>query len=159
MEEPVIISIPDYGELDLKHLVMDYNGTLAVDGILIDGVSEALTNLSAFISLHVLTADTFGKAKAGLNGIDCTLSILADQDQQAGKLAYVQSLGIENTVSIGNGRNDQRMLKASALGIAVILEEGASAQTLQAADIVCTSIVSALNLLSNPLRVVATLRS
>jgi len=155
----VHISIPDYGELDLKNLVMDYNGTLALDGMLIEGVRETLTELSKSISLHVLTADTFGKAKSGLKGIDCTLSILADEDQQSGKLAYVQSLGAENTVSIGNGRNDQLMLKASALGIAVILEEGASAQTLLAADIVCTSIVSALKLLSNPLRVVATLRS
>jgi len=155
----VHISIPDYGELDLKNLVMDYNGTLALDGMLIEGVRETLTELSKSISLHVLTADTFGKAKSGLKGIDCTLSILADEDQQSGKLAYVQSLGAENTVSIGNGRNDQLMLKVSALGIAVILEEGASAQTLQAADIVCTSIVSALKLLSNPLRVVATLRS
>ena len=155
----MMISIPDYGELDLKHLVMDYNGTLAIDGILIDGVREALVELSKSISLYVLTADTFGKAKSGLKDIECTLSILDDKDQQSGKLAYVQALGVENTVSIGNGRNDQLMLKSSALGIAVILEEGASAQTLQAADIVCTSIVSALNLLSNPLRLVATLRS
>lgn len=155
----MIISIPDYGELDLKHLVMDYNGTLAIDGMLIEGVREALSELSESISLHVLTADTFGKAKAGLEDIECMLSILDDKDQQSGKLAYVQALGVENTVSIGNGRNDQLMLKSSALGIAVILEEGASAQTIQAADIVCTSIVSALSLLSKPLRVIATLRS
>jgi soluble P-type ATPase len=159
MEKHMMISIPDYGELDLKHLVMDYNGTLAIDGMLIEGVREALSELSEFISLHVLTADTFGKAKAGLKDIECMLSILGDKDQQSGKLAYVQALGVENTVSIGNGRNDQLMLKSSALGIAVILEEGASAQTLQAADIVCTSIVSALSLLSNPLRIIATLRS
>ena len=153
------IIIPAYGELNIKYLVMDYNGTLAVDGMLVDGVREALTKLSKSISLHVLTADTFGKAKSGLDGINCMLSILVEKDQQAEKLAYVQSLGVKNTVSIGNGRNDQRMLKSSALGIAVILEEGASAETMQAADIVCTSIVSALNLLSNPLRLVATLRS
>lgn len=153
------ISIPGYGKLDLKYLVMDYNGTLALDGILIEGVRDALTELSQHLVLHVLTADTFGKAKSGLDGIDCTLSILDDKDQQSGKLSYVQSLGSENTVSIGNGRNDQRMLKASVLGIAVILEEGASAETVQAADVVCTSITSALSLLTNPLRLIATLRS
>ncbi len=153
------IPIPGYGKLDLKYLVMDYNGTLAIDGRLIEGVRETLTALSQHLALYVLTADTFGKAKSGLDGIDCTLSILSEKDQQAGKLAYIQSLGPENTVSIGNGRNDQLMLKTSALGIAVILEEGASAQTLQAADIVCTSIISALNLLLNPLRLTATLRS
>jgi len=153
------ILIPAYGELDLKYLVMDYNGTLAIDGMLINGVREALTVLSQHLALHVLTADTFGKAKSGLKNIECTLSILPEKDQQVGKLEYVQTLGAKNTVSIGNGRNDQLMLKSSALGIAVILEEGASSETLQAADVVCTSIVSALNLLSNPLRLVATLRS
>lgn len=153
------LSIPGYGDLNLNYLVMDYNGTLAIDGILIDGVKDALNVLSRQISLHVLTADTFGKAKAGLAGIDCILNILADKDQQAGKLDYVRSLGAEQTVSIGNGRNDQRMLKASALGIAVILQEGASGETVQAADVVCTSILSALDLLCNPLRLKATLRS
>jgi soluble P-type ATPase len=62
-------------------------------------------------------------------------------------------------VSIGNGRNDQLMLKASALGIAVILAEGIAAETLLASDVVCTSIIDALDLLRNPLRLTATLRS
>ncbi len=153
------LSIPGYGELDLKYLVMDYNGTLAIDGNLIAGVREALTILAQHLALHILTADTFGKAKTGLSGIDCTLSILPEKDQPEGKLNYVESLGAEHTVSIGNGRNDRLMLKASALGIAVILEEGASAVTLGAGDVVCTSIVAALNLLLNPLRLTATLRS
>jgi soluble P-type ATPase len=51
------------------------------------------------------------------------------------------------------------MLKEAALGIAVILEEGAAAQTLVSANVVCASIVSALDLLRNPLRLTATLRS
>jgi len=153
------ILIPGFGELYLEHLVMDYNGTLAIDGILIDGVKAALIALSEHLKLHVLTADTFGKANAELDGIPCQLSILPKNDQQAGKFEYVKSLGVDNTVSIGNGRNDQLMLKASKLGIAVILDEGASAETLQSADVVCTSIVSALALFSNPLRLTATLRS
>ena len=153
------ISIPGYGDLELTHLVMDFNGTLAVDGILIDGVREALNDLSRHLSLHVLTADTFGKAAAELKGIPCILRVLGKDDQQEGKLSYVKTLGPARTVSIGNGRNDQKMLKASALGIAVILEEGASAETLQAADVVCPSILSALELLRRPLRLTATLRS
>lgn len=138
---------------------MDYNGTLAVDGVLQPGVREALETLSHSLTLHVLTADTFGVAKENLKGVPCTLHILPAADQQAAKLAYVEALGPGQTVSIGNGRNDQRMLKAARLGIAVILEEGASIQTLMAADIVCTSIVDALALLANPLRLTATLRS
>jgi soluble P-type ATPase len=51
------------------------------------------------------------------------------------------------------------MLKEAALGIAVVQEEGAFAETLMSADVVCTNIVSALGLLTNPLRLIATLRS
>jgi soluble P-type ATPase len=95
-------------------------------------VKTALEKLARHMTLHVLTADTFGKAKAGLEGISCSLSILPELDQQTGKLDCVQSLGAGRTVSIGNGRNDQRMLKASKLGIAVILGEGASMETIVA---------------------------
>jgi len=153
------ISIPGYKKLQLEHLVMDYNGTLACDGHLIDGVKEALEDLADTIEIHVLTADTFGKAQAGLKGVDCKLSILPEDNQDVGKLEYIKRLNSEFTVCIGNGRNDCLMLKEAALGIAVILEEGAALETLIAADVVCTSIVSALELLTNPLRLTATLRS
>jgi len=153
------IEIPGYGELELTHMVMDYNGTLAIDGQLIDGVKDALIKLSKRLSLHVLTADTFGIAKAGLEGIPCQLTILPKDDQQGGKLRFVQELGAGHVVAIGNGRNDQLMLKESALGIAVILEEGASVETITSADVMCPSIASALGLLLNPLRLTATLRS
>jgi soluble P-type ATPase len=63
------------------------------------------------------------------------------------------------TVAVGNGRNDRLMLQESALGIAVILNEGAAMQTLLCADVVCTDIVAALQLLIHPLRLTATLRS
>jgi len=153
------ISIPGYGKLQCRYLVLDYNGTLALDGRLIAGVKEHLQQLSADLEIHVLTADTFGKAQAGLTGIDCILSILPVDRQDVGKRKYVMDLGEERCVCMGNGRNDRLMLKEAALGIAVIQEEGAAAETLQAADVVCRDIVSALQLLSNPLRLVATLRS
>ncbi len=153
------VEIPGYRALRLNHVVMDYNGTLACDGFLIDGVKEALVELSNRFTLHVLTADTFGRARAALADVPCTLSILPKDDQAEGKLKYVQSLGAEQSVCIGNGRNDRMMLEAAGLGIAVILEEGASVETVRSADVVCTTIRSALALLKNPLRLTATLRS
>ncbi len=151
--------IPGYKILTLKHLVMDYNGTLAVDGKLMDGVRECLDRLAENLDIHIITADTFGKVKAEMKGLPCTVTILPPHHQDLGKLDYVERLGAENTVCIGNGRNDRLMLKTAALGIAVILAEGASSETLQAADVVCHSIVSGLELLLNPLRLTATLRS
>jgi len=153
------LAIPGFGDLQLRYLVLDYNGTLACDGKLIQGVGEALTALADCIEIHVLTADTFGKASAVINELPCKLSILPLENQAEGKRDYVSQLGPQQTVCIGNGRNDRLMLESAALGIAVVLTEGASAQALSAADIVCTDILNAVALLNNPLRVTATLRS
>jgi len=155
----ITVDIPGYKTLALEHLVLDYNGTLACDGKVIPGVKEGLDALSEKMKIHVLTADTFGKVRSGLEGFPCDISILPIENQADGKLAYVEGLGRRHTVCIGNGRNDQLMLKESALGIAVILEEGVAVESVLSADIVCTGIVSALDLLMNPLRLTATLRS
>ena len=123
------------------------------------GVKDGLISLADNITVHVLTADTFGQARSFLKGIHCEFSVIANANQDLAKLEYIRGLDAGKTVCIGNGRNDYLMLKEAGLGIAVILQEGAAAQTLLSADVVCTSIVSALDLLRNPLRLTATLRS
>lgn len=153
------IDIPGYRQLRLKHIVLDYNGTIACDGGLIAGVKENLALLSDRLQVHILTADTFGKARDRLKGMNCQLSVLAPDAQDIGKLTYVKALGAEHVVCVGNGRNDRLMLKEAALGIAVISEEGAATDTVAAADVVCTHIVFVLELLQNPLRLIATLRT
>jgi len=110
------IEIPGYPTLCLRHLVLDYNGTLACDGALIAGVRERLASLAEGLSIHVLTADTFGGAAGGLEGVECRLSVLEAEDQDRGKLGYVQSLGPRACACIGNGRNDRLMLRAAGLG-------------------------------------------
>jgi soluble P-type ATPase len=153
------ITVPGFGSVTLENLVLDYNGTLAVDGVLLPGVKAALNTLAAQLSVYVVTADTFGKAAGGLEGVNCRLTVLEPGRQDQAKVNFVNRLGADRTASIGNGRNDALMLAASALGIVVILAEGASTVSLNAADIVCTDIVSALELLVHPLRLTATLRT
>ena len=153
------IDIPGYGCLQLRHLVMDYNGTLALDGQLIPGVDKQLIELSQSLSLHVVTADTHGGAQRNLKDLPCRLQVLPPDHQAEAKSAFVQDLGAEAAVAIGNGRNDRLMLREAALGIAVILNEGACSATLADADMVCTSIADALDLLRWPLRLVAGLRN
>jgi len=152
------IEVPGNKKLQLEHLVLDYNGTIAFDGALIDGVKESLAELSKLLTVHVITADTFGSVKKALENIDCNLALIPLDHQDVAKLEYVNNLGCEKTVSMGNGVNDRLMLKASALGVAVIQGEGAAFETLASADVVCTDIQSALSLLNNPLRLIATLR-
>ena len=153
------IDVPGYKSIQLAHLVLDHNGTLAVDGLLMAGVKPCLEELSRKLKIHVVTADTFGKAAEQLAGIPCELTVLPSGEQDQGKLMFVRKLGSQQTACIGNGRNDRLMLKEAALGIAVILAEGAAAATVAAADVVCVGIVPALELLLNPLRLTATLRS
>ena len=153
------IDIPGYRTLDLEHLVLDFNGTLALDGKPLKDTLELLKALSGKLVIHVVTADTFGSVSEVLKGFPCHLVVLSGTAQHQQKKAYVEKLGAERTVSIGNGRNDREMLKVSALGIGVINEEGAGMETLLSADILCRSIVEALELFLHPKRLVATLRS
>jgi len=152
-------AIPGQEPLRITDLVLDYNGTLAVDGEPLEGVVEALQDLASSIRVHVVTADTFGKVRDRMSGVPCEIAVLPEARQDQGKLDYINTLGREQTACIGNGRNDRLMLKESALGIAVILGEGAAVETVLAADVVSADIVAALDLLRHPLRLKATLRT
>jgi soluble P-type ATPase len=155
----ISIDIPGFGPLEFHHLVLDYNGTLAVDGALVEGVTPALERLSRDVTIHVLTADTFGRAAEILTGLPVRLVLMGPEHQEKAKLDYVRRLGPGKTVCVGNGRNDRLMLKEAVLGMAVLLAEGAASEAVAAADVVCPGIVAALELLLHPLRLTATLRS
>ena len=152
------INIPGRGELQLRFLVADYNGTVACDGTLIPEVIPLIRALSNNLEVHVVTADTFGDAAKNLQTLPVKLTILPPDRQDQGKADYLKQLGAQSSVCLGNGRNDILMLRDAALGICVIEAEGACVQTLQVADIVCKSAKDALNLLLNPKRLIATLR-
>ncbi len=152
------IDIPGGAPLRLEHLVLDFNGTLACDGAVLAGVAERLQQLSDSMRIHVVTADTFGRARAELAGFPCQLLVLDLQEQTRAKQDYVQRLGADNTVCIGNGRNDALMMQAAALAIAVVQSEGAAVSTLCAADVVARDVTEALDLLLRPQRLTATLR-
>jgi soluble P-type ATPase len=154
----IAIDIPGFGRLELEHLVTDYNGTLAVDGRLLPGVADRLSELAANLDIHVVTADTFGLAASELAGTPVSLAIIPVENQAKAKLELVSRLGTKTVVAIGNGRNDRLMLHAAALGIALVQREGAAAETIAAADVVSLDAVDALDLLRLPKRLIATLR-
>lgn len=153
------VDIPGAETLRLSYLVLDYNGTLALDGELLDGVAEKIAELASHVRVHVITADTHGTVAEKLLGLPCALQIIGSKEQDSLKDAYVRSLGADTVAAIGNGRNDRLMLKTAALGIALIQEEGASIAAILQADIVCTDILNAFDLLLQPARLKATLRN
>lgn len=152
------IDIPGNNRLEIEHLVLDYNGTIAFDGQLLPGVGELINRLSEIISVHVITADTFGSVIKSLSGVNCKIHIIPEGGQDKAKLDYILSLGKEKTAAIGNGKNDGLMIESAILGICVILNEGAFTATLMKSDIVCKDIIDALSLFEKPLRLKATLR-
>ena len=152
------IDIPHYRTLELKHLVLDYNGTLAKDGILIKEASPLLHALAEHYTIHVITSDTFGTVQAQLKGLDITVKVLQSDDHTGEKSDYIRMLGAAQCIAVGNGNNDRLMLQNAALGIALVGNEGCSTRTLTSSDVVCTGINDALELALNPKRMIATLR-
>lgn len=152
------LNLPGHGLIQLEHLVCDVNGTLAVDGQLIEGMGRLLNDLSDRLQVHLLTADTHRRQAQ----IDQQLGLQAVRIQSGAegeqKAAYVRQLGAERVAAIGQGANDAQMLKCAAIGICVQSREGLSIEALLAADLVVPDIYAALELFEKPLRLVASLR-
>ncbi len=152
------LDIPGYGSLHLEKLVLDYNGTLALDGIMFKTVKDYLVRLSEDLEVYVLTSDTFGTVAKECQGMPVEVKVLQSADHTAEKADYITQLGAHYVAAVGNGANDSRMLEQAALGIAVLGPEGCSVQTLNAADVAVTRIEDALGLLLYSQRLIATLR-
>ena len=152
------IAIPGRDPLHLKYLVLDMNGTLALDGQLLPGVRERLEALSDQLEIWLISADTYGTLSTIAPTLKVTLRPMEPQAGTAQKGALVEELGAPQVAAIGNGANDAEMLRRAALGIAVLGPEGLAAACLNAADILAPNIEAALDLLLRSRRLVATLR-
>jgi len=150
--------LPGKNKIEISEIVFDVNGTLAVDGTLISGVKPKIEQLKGIVGIHLLTANTHGKQ----DQIDRLLDLQAVQIQSGNeaeqKRSYVESLGIERVIAIGQGANDAAMLKAARIGICVGSPEGTAVSTLQSADIFFPDVISALDSLLHPIRLKASLR-
>ncbi|NPA72624.1 MAG: ATPase P [Gammaproteobacteria bacterium] len=153
------MDVPGGSTFGLEHLVLDYNGTLACDGVLKEGVLSRLETLSSVLSVHVITADTHGSVHDALESPFVTIHVIEKCDQDKQKEAYVMQLGTHACVAVGNGFNDALMLKASALGVVLMQEEGCATRTLLASDLAFNSIENLLDALLTPNRIVASLRN
>ena len=152
------IAIPGGDILRLTAAVLDFNGTLAQDGRVLDGVAERLRSLAASLDIHVATGNTHGNAHDALAELPVQVHIMPSEGQREAKSRFLATFGAHQVVAIGNGFNDGNLIEQAALSIAVLGGEGCSAQTLAAADVVCANIRDALDLLLMPKRLIATLR-
>lgn len=152
------IEIQGYKTLKLSYLLLDYNGTIAVDGTIPEEVKDRLNLLSEQFEIYVLTADTHGTAEQMCREIPVTIMTFPNEKAMDAKLEIARQLGEDRCAAFGNGRNDRLMCSACALSIAIIGREGAYSKLIQDTDICVTSIMDGLELLLKPKRLVATLR-
>jgi len=152
------VTIPGWGDLSVEYLMVDFNGTAAVDGKLKKEVKDVMDKVSRYVKVFVITADTYDSVDAELGVSSVTFIKVNKNASGEEKAKVVRELGPEKIVAIGNGSNDAAMLKEAALGIAVMGDEGCSTAVLKEADIVVTDVIKAFGLILHPERILATLR-
>ena len=152
------LAIPGRDVLQLHHLILDMNGTLTTDGLLLEGVAERLEQLKNKLNIYLLTANTFGTGAQVAAELGIELLTVSSANGCQDKADFAVALELSGVIAIGNGYNDQDMFKKAELAIAVIGQEGCCVAALLNADIVVSNINDALDLLTNPLRIIADLR-
>lgn len=150
-------SIPGSAEpLIINSLILDLNGTLAIDGKVIEGVAERIQVLrERSLRLFLFTGDTHGNAQKIADELGLEVRVTRNADEKA---AEAMKLDPGTCATIGNGKIDAKLFRTVRLRIATLQAEGVHIDTLLAADIVVPSILDALELFINEKRLVATLR-
>ncbi|MBQ9068622.1 MAG: ATPase P [Eggerthellaceae bacterium] len=152
------IDIPGFDPLAIEHVLLDFNGTIAMDGRLVPGALQAIGSLGECAHVAVLTADTYGTVEAQCAPLGVEVRTFPQAGAAQFKEEYARSL-VGHVAVLGNGRNDIGMFDAADLSIVVIDAEGACASLFVHADIVVRNAIEGLELLLHPDRIRATLRS
>jgi soluble P-type ATPase len=152
------VDIPGYKILRMENLIMDFNGTIALDGRLMDGVEERLARLSNDLNLFILTADTFGLVEKSCAGLPVHIQKLQKGREADQKKDVLTQMGCDRTAAMGNGANDIMMLETACLSIIILGQEGLCTAGLSGADICVPDPCAGLDLFLFPKRIMATLR-
>ncbi|MDI9475710.1 MAG: HAD family hydrolase [Natronincolaceae bacterium] len=155
----LIYDIPGTGEIKIENIVFDYNGTVAIDGKLIEGVKESLIKLKSHANIYILTADTYGTVKTQCNDLGIDVKTFPKENAGLFKKKIVEELGANSTICVGNGVNDVEMFKICRISIATVEGEGCSGKLLVNTDIAVNSIQDAVDLILSNDRMKATLRN
>ena len=155
----ILYQIPGRKDIEIENIVFDYNGTIAVNGKLINGVSKLINELSNQVNIYILTADTYGTVEKECLDLNCKILTFPKENAGESKRDIVKSLDGKKTLCLGNGFNDIPMFEEAALSIAIIEGEGASGKLISKADIVVRDIIDGINIVLNRNMVKATLRN
>lgn len=154
----ITIEIPGRAPVTIGSLVLDYNGTIARDGLLLEEILPQIEALREQVDIYILTADTYGTVTRQCASLGVAVRTFPRENAAACKEEIVRGLG-GGVFAVGNGFNDIPMFDAADLAVAVLEREGLCAGLLPHADVLVNSPADALDLLLCPDRLRATLRS
>lgn len=152
------INVPGLDNYNLKYLVLDYNGTVATDGIMTESVKKKLLILSEILEILIITADTNGTAADNIKGLPIELKRFPKGPAATEKVKVIEKLGSENCVFLGNGFNDVEAGKIATLTLGIIGNEGICSKLIDNSDLIFSNIDDALDSLIHTNRIVAGLR-
>lgn len=152
------IDIPGREDLKIENVVFDYNGTVAVDGVINVKIKEMIKELSEYLKIYIITADTYGNVRSQCEGLPVIVETFSKGNATFYKKQFVKKIGAKFTMTVGNGLNDVEMFKVSALSIAVIEEEGCASEAIMNSNITVKNIKDVFNMIMKKARIKATLR-
>lgn len=154
----ITILRPGHEPLEIDSILIDFEGTLALDGRIHPKVKDKLNLLAKRSRIYILTEEKKEKVEEGLRKVKAEIIYLSEGQASQEKLRCLNEVGAGRTVAIGNGLDDGEVLEKAALGLAVLSREGTAASTLIKADLLFPAILDALDFLLKPLRQKATLK-
>jgi len=153
----ISIQRPGMETLDIHFVLLDFEGTLAMDGRVHPKAKDKVNLLSKRVTVYILTKSSKEKVEETLKKMKAEILSMTEGDSSQQKLDVLQRLGPHQTAVIGNGFDDVQIMEQAGLGMCVIGKEGSSPEAVAKADLVVTSVLDALDFLLKPLRQGATL--
>jgi soluble P-type ATPase len=149
-------NIPEIGEINIKTIVLDLNGTLADYGIIKQSTKKLLEKLKdKGFKLVLISGDIRGNAAGMAAELGLELYRGKNSTEKASKTKMFDK---ETTAAIGNARIDIGTFENAKISVATIRKEGIHTGILKYVDIVVFDIDDALNLFLNPKALEGTLR-
>jgi soluble P-type ATPase len=151
------IERPGLDPLEIEFVLLDFDGTLAIDRRVHPKAKDKINLLSKRTNLYVLTTQKKELIEERLRKVKAEIIYLAEGDSSRRKLDLLRQLGPSRCAAIGNGMDDAAMIEEAGIGICIIGKEGTSGEAMNNADLVFTDILDALDFLLKPLHQKATL--
>lgn len=153
----ILIERPGQEALQIDHLLIDFEGTLAMDRRVHPKAKDKINLLSKRLKIYIFAKEEKERVEEVLRRVRAEIVFLNQGDSSKQKLEFLNSLGGFRTAVIGNGVDDLPMLKEAALGMVILGKEGTSGALIQVANLIFTNVIDALDFLLKPLRQRATL--